>query len=387
MNTRLVTILSAALLPLASLRSEVSKEEAANMVILTETGEKNLKIATVEAEETDFEETVFVLGRVEVAPGRRAIVSSRVPGRVLSVTAHLDTPIKLASDAVEIEVRQPGDPPPRLRLPALLSGIVTAVHVVPGQPISPDTALVEITDLSEVQVVAAVPESLFGKLKTEKKARIRVPAWPDREFDGEIAHLGAEADKKSGTLEAAFHLTNEDLALRPGMRAEVSIILSKRKDVMSIPRSALQGDIANRVVYRRHYDKSLKHTFVRVPVEVGTMNDRLVEITAGLTAGDEVVTTGAYSLGFAGKGSVSLKEALDAAHGHEHNEDGTEMTPAQKAAREASKSGAGGANASLSTLTLFSLIANGLLLVLLVIAMARKPNAHESAETPKTEVR
>jgi hypothetical protein len=95
------------------------------------------------------------------------------------------------------------------------------------------------------------------------------------------------------------------------------------------------------------------------------MNDRFVEVTAGLVAGDEVVTTGAYSLGFAGKGSVSLKAALDAAHGHEHNEDGSEITAGQKAATESGGHSAHG----LSKLTIFSLIANGLLLVLL----ARSP--------------
>ena len=38
---------------------------------------------------------------------------------------------------------------------------------------------------------------------------------------------------------------------------------------------------------------------IRVPVQIGAMNDRFVEITGGLVGGDEVVTTGAYSLGFA----------------------------------------------------------------------------------------
>ena len=64
------------------------------------------------------------------------------------------------------------------------------------------------------------------------------------------------------------------------------------------------------------------------------MNDRFVEITSGLLPGDEVVTRGAYSLAFAGKGSVRLKAALDAAHGHEHNEDGSELKPGEKS-REA----------------------------------------------------
>lgn len=76
---------------------------------------------------------------------------------------------------------------------------------------------------------------------------------------------------------------------------------------------------------------------------LGEQNDTHVEVIAGLFPGDEVVTRGSYALSFAGSGSgMSLKEALDAAHGHEHNEDGSEMTDAQKEEREAENSGGSG---------------------------------------------
>jgi len=52
---------------------------------------------------------------------------------------------------------------------------------------------------------------------------------------------------------------------------------------------------------------------------------------------DEVVIHGGYLLSHTNPDKTSLKEALDEAHGHEHNEDGSEMTPAQRAAREAEK--------------------------------------------------
>ncbi len=385
LNKLILTLLSALVLAAVPTFAAITPEEAAATVILDETGVKNLKIETVEAEETDFEETVFALGRIKVAPGHRAVVSSRVPGRVLSVAAHIDVPIEKGAEVALIESRQPGDPPPSVRLTAPLGGMVSAVKIVPGQPVTPDASLVEIIDLSEVHAVAAVPEHLVGGLRVGQIAHIRVMAAPGRDFEARLAHLGAEADGKSGTLEAAFHIENPDGVLRPDMRAEFSIVLSKREGVMSIPRIALQGDATTRTVYRKHYDESLKNTFVRVPVQLGAMNDRFVEITGGLIAGDEVVTTGAYSLGFAGKGSVSLKEALDAAHGHEHSEDGSELTAEQKAKRAA---GGGDGHdhdgAKFSTLTLFSLASNGLLLALLAVAMRRKPKADEpAAPSPK----
>jgi hypothetical protein len=65
---------------------------------------------------------------------------------------------------------------------------------------------------------------------------------------------------------------------------------------------------------------------------IGEKNKDRVEIINGLFPSDEVVTSGSYALSFVGNESaISLKEALDAAHGHEHNEDGSEITGSQNA--------------------------------------------------------
>lgn len=305
------------------------ENRSTNTVILDATGVKNLRIETVEVEETNFDETVFALGRIRVLPGNRAVVSSRVPGRVLSVAVKIDTEIEKGAEVAVIESRQPGEPPPSIRLNALMGGLVSAVNIDPGQPVMPEDSLVEIIDLGEVHAVAAVPEHLAGKLKVGQKAHLKVVADAERTYEATLEHLGAELDTESGTLEAAFHVPNPNMALRPGMRAEFSIVLHQRPDVMSIPRNALQGDAANRFVYVEDFD--LKNAFVKTPVVVGQMNDLFVEITKGLLPGDKVVTQGAYSLAFAGGGGVSLKEALDAAHGHEHASDGSELKPEDRA--------------------------------------------------------
>lgn len=145
--------------------AETEKERLANTVILTAEGVANLRLEAVTAEETVFEETVFALGRIGAAPGHRAVVSSRVPGRVVTVAAHIDRPIAKDAEVLVLESRQAGDPPPSVRLLAPLAGMVTVVNVVPGSPVEQKDALVEIMDLSEVHAVAAVPEHLIGKLR------------------------------------------------------------------------------------------------------------------------------------------------------------------------------------------------------------------------------
>lgn len=359
------------LLSLAAIAlGEADSSRKDRTVILDEAAVKNLHIETAEAEEKTFEETIFALGRLRVAPGHRAVVSSRVPGRVISVAAHIDRPIEKAAEALIIESRQPGDPPPSVRLTAPISGFIAAVNVVPGQPVEVADSLVEIIDIDALHAVAAVPQHLAGQLKPGQAARIRVSAYPERDFPAHLDHIAAEADAESGTIEAAFHVDNPDHLLRPQMSAEFSIVLSQRDGVMSIPREAVQGDAGGRFVYIADYE--LKNAFVKAPVVLGAQNDRFVEVKEGLFPGDEVVTRGAYSLAFAGKGSVSLKEALDAAHGHAHAEDGSELTKSPHAEEEHEHEHDARPARPLTT---FLIATNAMLFVLLILSLAlrRKP--------------
>lgn len=343
-------------------------DRADSTVILDDAGVANLGLEYVEADEETFRQTVFALGRIDILPGSRAVVSSRIEGRAVEVLAVPDRVVGKGELLLRVESRQPGDPPPVIELTAPSGGTVTVVNSAVGQPVAPSDSLVEIVDLSVVHAVARVPEHLAGKLEPGQVAAIVVPAFPDREFEAELAHLGAMADAESGTVEAVFHVANADLALRPGMRAEFSIVVGRRDGVIAVPRSAVQGDVTGRFVYVKDYE--LKNAFVKSPVTLGEQNARSVEILTGLFPGDEVVTKGAYPLAFAGKGSVSLKEALDAAHGHAHNEDGSEMTSEQRAAAEGGHGhDHGEAGAGLGRHGMFFAGTSLLLLVLLVLSL------------------
>jgi hypothetical protein len=188
----------------------------------------------------------------------------------------------------------------------------------------------DFSDRSKVWAIAKVPEQAASAIEVGSRAHIRVPALGDGVIDAKLMRFGVTADRVSGTVEAIFELDNADGRLRPGLRAEFAVVTARTPDVLAIPRESVQGDPSARVVFVKDFD--LENAYVRVPVVLGTNNDRFVEVKSGLFEGDEVVTKGAYSLMFAGGGQqISLKEALDAAHGHEHNEDGSEMTDADSA--------------------------------------------------------
>lgn len=334
---------------------------AEERVNLSENAMQNLGIETVESEEVTFESTFFVIGRLEDIPSNRSVVSSRVAGRVTSLKVIAGDRVEKGDLVIEVESRQAGNPPPVIPLHAPASGIVAESHVRLGEPVDPSNEMMDILDLSTLWAVARVPQQQASKLKVGTKARIKIAALGDELIEGELIRFGTTADAASGTFDAVFLVENPEDRLRPGMRAEFSIVTSTREDVTVVPREAVQGDVANRLVYAVDFD--LPNSFIKAPVVTGEENDQYIEIKSGLFPGDEVVTKGAYLLGFSGGGNLSLKEVLDAAHGHEHNEDGSEITDDQKAGGH--EHGDEGHEAS--PVNKLLIVSNVILLVLLVI--------------------
>jgi multidrug efflux pump subunit AcrA (membrane-fusion protein) len=334
-NLPIVVLLVAVVggIPAFAQEAAIDPERAANTIILDETGVKNLRIQTEMVDERDFETTVFAVGRIEEKPENRAVVSSRISGRIVELNAYIGDKVKKGDVVAKVESRQPGSPPPIIEVVAPMSGVIVESHARLGEPVEPAQDILDIADRSQMWAVAKIPESEADQIGPGTKARMKIPALGDELTVIEMAKFGVSADREAGTVDGIFIVENPEGRLKPGMRAEFGIVTSSRDFVMSVPREAVQGDPTKRVVFVKDFD--LPNAFVKAPVVLGEQNDQYMEVVEGLFPGDEVVTRGSYALSFAGSGSgMSLKEALDAAHGHEHNEDGSEMTAEQKAARE-----------------------------------------------------
>ncbi|MDG1892434.1 MAG: efflux RND transporter periplasmic adaptor subunit [Verrucomicrobiota bacterium] len=306
-------------------------DRSKDLVILDAIGVNNLGIQTQVVARRNFEETLFALGRIQPRPGGHAYVSSRVGGRIMELLAHEGEFVQTGDVVAVVESRQPGDPPPKTRLRAPISGLVVKTITHLGGPVEPNTPILEIVNLTQMYAVAKIPEEKVSLIRPTSRATIRLTAYPEQAMEGRWERFGAMANAESATLDAFFNVSDPEKRIRPEMRAEFTLLIDTRKEVMAVPREALQGDTFQPFVFVRDFE--LPNAFLKAPVKTGARNRTHVEIMSGLFLGDQVVTQGAYPLAFAGNGGVSLKEALDAAHGHEHNEDGSEMTAAQKTSK------------------------------------------------------
>ena len=194
-----------------------------------------------------------------------------------------------------------------IRSPA--DGFVIRKSVSEGDRITPQQELYAIADLSRVWVTAAVYEQDLPFVSEGRKARVELPDHPGREYTSRVAYVSPYVDAHR-QAEVRLELANPDLALRPGMYAQVMIESRLSGERLTVPRRAVINSGVRRVVYVADGDGA----FAPRQVVTGAVDDGdLVEILDGLAEGELVVTSGQFLL----DSESRLGEAL-AVGGHHH---------------------------------------------------------------------
>jgi membrane fusion protein (multidrug efflux system) len=154
-------------------------------------------------------------------------------------------------------------------------------------PSSPPTPLVNLVHTEILKIVANVLEKDIPLLKPGMKAKVQVDSYPGRVFEGKVEKINSALDLSTRTLQAEIYILNSDRSLKPGMFANVEVVLLEKPQTLVIPREAVieaGGEMSVFVVEG-------KQAFQK-PITLGYEQDRLVEVLKGLNEGDQVVIKG-----------------------------------------------------------------------------------------------
>jgi len=152
-----------------------------------------------------------------------------------------------------------------------------------------DTVL-ELPDLSRMQMKAVILEVQAGRVKVGQPAEVRLDSNPDRVYKGEITSLGRVFRVKSDSqpaivFDAVIDLSESDPELmRPGMAAGVNITVSSKKDVLQVPDAVIVYREKGAAVWKKG---ALSRELA--PVTLGARSSGMVEIVSGLAENDAVV--------------------------------------------------------------------------------------------------
>lgn len=196
-----------------------------------------------------------------------------------------------------------------------MDGIITALNAEVGETVivgttnNPGSVVMEIADLSNMLLKAAVDEANIAPVRVGQEARVFINAYPDREYRGTVRQIGLKrrvGSDGTGTFEVEIGLElAEGETLYSGLTASTDIEVERFFDVLRVPSQAVldrRVDDLPAAIRADNDQIDLNKTFASVvyrvvggktvatPVTVGASDLTGTQITGGLSAGDVIVT-------------------------------------------------------------------------------------------------
>ncbi|MHC2390257.1 multidrug efflux system membrane fusion protein [Bradyrhizobium liaoningense] len=196
---------------------------------------------------------------------------------------------------------------------APFSGDLGMRKVEVGQYLTAGTAIVSLTDLSQLWANFTVTEKDSGNLKVGQVVRLKVDAYPGRTFEGKITTIEPQIATDTRNIRVQATIANPEKILKPGMFVTTTVVLPDKPAVITVPETAvdytLYGDSVFMIAEKKEADGKTSLSAVRTFVQTGNRVDGRVEILKGLKAGDKVVALGQLKLQSGAPVSISTDPA------------------------------------------------------------------------------
>lgn len=187
-------------------------------------------------------------------------------------------------------ITKTGKASPRFGVYAPTSGVLTELGVREGAQLMSGTSLMQITDLSQVWLVAEVPERDAARLKLGLEAEVQLQSLVGETFKGRVSYLYPMLDGDSRTLQVRIELPNKQNRLRPGMYGNV-IFTGQRYAALSVASQSIIATGKRKIVILKE-----ENDYRPAEITTGQERDSQTEVLSGLTEGEEVVASGQFLL-------------------------------------------------------------------------------------------
>ncbi|MCY4262520.1 MAG: efflux RND transporter periplasmic adaptor subunit [Candidatus Dadabacteria bacterium] len=131
------------------------------------------------------------------------------------------------------------------RIISMLDGVVLEKNIIIGEQIHPaksEPLYILAENPRTLHLISNVSEADIGKIEKGQDALFRVDAFPEKNFSARVKQVSSSPNVKNDvvTYDVTCIVENPLLELKPGMTAEVKIVISKKKEVLKIPTAALR---------------------------------------------------------------------------------------------------------------------------------------------------
>lgn len=198
-------------------------------------------------------------------------------------------------DRVRAEVEQTDVAIGKKTIRAPFAGRLGIRKVNLGEFVEPGDSIVRLAALDKLYADFKLPQQALPLLTVDQPVSVSVDAWPGEEFAGEISAIEPAVDSATRNVSLRAEVRNLEGKLRPGMFAEIQVTLPERRQVLLVPQTAISFSPFGNSVYVVEGANEAA-TARNIYVNVGETRGDLVEIVDGLTAGQQIVTSGQLKL-------------------------------------------------------------------------------------------
>ncbi len=254
-----------------------------------------LKKEYASPEEVSSAESAAVQGETSLQKASAGIDGIKVSEAQLEL---LRQDINLAQadvDSIQIDLENAQQRLKETQVFAPISGVISTRLVQVGQIIASPvmnvgggTSLLTLSDLSRIFVLADVDESDIGMVRDGQPAAVKVDAFPEDLFKGQVVRVATKGSEVSNvvTFEVKIEILDEAKSkLLPKMTADVDILVAEKDSAPSIPVEAIKRRGPDKVVLVPGAGREPEPVKVKTGVDDGTN----VEIVSGLKAGDAIL--------------------------------------------------------------------------------------------------
>jgi membrane fusion protein, multidrug efflux system len=188
----------------------------------------------------------------------------------------------------------------RKTIRAPFSGILGIRQVNLGQYLSAGDPIVPLQSLHPIYVNFGVPQQDTGRVRLGRTLRVTTDDLTGIEFTGRVTAIDSVVNEATRNVQVQATIPNPDGRLRPGMFVQTAVVTGTSRSVIALPASAVSyapfGDSVFIVGDMKGPDgqtyRGVRQQFVKLE---GTRGDQ-VAVVSGVSAGDEVVTSGVFKL-------------------------------------------------------------------------------------------
>lgn len=174
------------------------------------------------------------------------------------------------------------------RIKAPLTGIISEALVDPGDFVQAGEHLCTIYQTDVLEVDFSLPERHGGKVRVGQTVSLAVASHPDRTFTGEVIYVSPSISEQSRDFRVKAEVNNPSASLKPGAFATAVLTIGLREDRPVIPEEALVATREGYFVFVAGPDNKAR----RRKVTTGIRDPGVVEITSGLSPGEQVIRSG-----------------------------------------------------------------------------------------------